>query len=346
MNHFRPVTIIGGGLAGLALGIALRQRQVPVTLHEAGSYPRHRVCGEFISGDGLAILKQLGLRKKILEAGARIARNAAFYFSNGKVLQRQLPRPALCLSRYKLDALMAEELGRMGGTLHLNSRHHGDMSFEGLVRATGRRVQIRADGWRWFGLKAHAGNVELQADLELHFIPNGYVGLCRLDFATVNVCGLFRTRQSLPTLGSQWKNAISGPEDSTLRLRLATAQWDESSFCAVAGLSFDRACPSRSLDCAVGDTMAVISPLAGNGMSMAMESASLAAGELEAYSKGTLNWNSACQRLNRLRKATFDSRLYQAWWLQRVLMTPGASGAFAVLARGFPLWPRLFFGTR
>jgi 2-polyprenyl-6-methoxyphenol hydroxylase-like FAD-dependent oxidoreductase len=41
--------IIGGGLAGLSLGIALRHRGLPVTIREAGHYPRHRVCGEFIT---------------------------------------------------------------------------------------------------------------------------------------------------------------------------------------------------------------------------------------------------------------------------------------------------------
>ena len=46
------LTIVGGGLAGLTLGIGLRQRGVPVTVYEAGRYPRHRVCGEFISGRG------------------------------------------------------------------------------------------------------------------------------------------------------------------------------------------------------------------------------------------------------------------------------------------------------
>ena len=46
----RTITIAGGGLAGLPLGIGLRRRGVPVTLLEAGTYPRHRVCGEFICG--------------------------------------------------------------------------------------------------------------------------------------------------------------------------------------------------------------------------------------------------------------------------------------------------------
>jgi 2-polyprenyl-6-methoxyphenol hydroxylase-like FAD-dependent oxidoreductase len=50
------VTIVGGGLAGLMLGIGLRQRGVPVTVWEAGRYPRHRACGEFISAGGHLLL--------------------------------------------------------------------------------------------------------------------------------------------------------------------------------------------------------------------------------------------------------------------------------------------------
>jgi len=50
MSGGRSVEVVGGGLAGLSLGLALRRRGVPVTVWEAGHYPRHRVCGEFITG--------------------------------------------------------------------------------------------------------------------------------------------------------------------------------------------------------------------------------------------------------------------------------------------------------
>ena len=57
----KEVTIVGGGLTGLSLGIALRRARVPVILHEAGQYPRHRVCGEFINGVGEETLARLGI---------------------------------------------------------------------------------------------------------------------------------------------------------------------------------------------------------------------------------------------------------------------------------------------
>src|SRR5580698_9395666 len=115
----RPVTIIGGGLAGLTLGIGLRQRDIPVTLYEASDYPRHRVCGEFISGRGQAVLDHLGLRPDFEKAGAIYAGTAMFVSGTAKSPVRKLTTPALCLSRYKMDALLAAKLRELGGELRV-----------------------------------------------------------------------------------------------------------------------------------------------------------------------------------------------------------------------------------
>ena len=74
----KPITIIGGGLAGVSLGIILRQRDVPTTLIEAGRYPRHRVCGEFISGAGGDVLRTLGL-DELMRDHAMSATDCAFF---------------------------------------------------------------------------------------------------------------------------------------------------------------------------------------------------------------------------------------------------------------------------
>jgi 2-polyprenyl-6-methoxyphenol hydroxylase-like FAD-dependent oxidoreductase len=188
----KPITIIGGGLAGLTLGIGLRQRGIPVAIWEAGHYPRHRVCGEFISGRGLDVLTRLGLLESLVQAGALRAQTASFHATRTRSPLRPLPSPALCLSRFTLDALLAQHFRDLGGELGEKQRWREDGCFEGLVRANGRRLQPLENGWRWFGLKVHARNVPLAADLEMHVLPGGYVGLCRLKDGAVNVCGLFR----------------------------------------------------------------------------------------------------------------------------------------------------------
>ena len=56
-----------------------------------------------------------------------------------------------------------------------NQRLRDSHLSEGIVRASGRRAQPVVDGWRWFGLKAHARNVRLKADLEMHLSPSAYL---------------------------------------------------------------------------------------------------------------------------------------------------------------------------
>ena len=155
MSAPKPIQIIGGGLAGLTLGIALRKKEIPVTICEAGNYPRHRVCGEFVSGRGLEILRMLGLNEKFLDAGAIEARSSVFFSENSKSPVRQLPSPALCLSRFAMDKLLADEFQRLGGELQAGARWQNNFS-DGTIRASGRKPQPTENGWRWFGLKAHA----------------------------------------------------------------------------------------------------------------------------------------------------------------------------------------------
>src|SRR6266568_3721640 len=113
----KPITIVGGGLAGLTLGIGLRQHGIPVTLSEAGHYPRHRVCGEFISGRGQETLARLGLRETLEQAGAVNADTAAFFSASRSTGPRPLPAQAICLSRFTLDTSLAEKFHELGGEL-------------------------------------------------------------------------------------------------------------------------------------------------------------------------------------------------------------------------------------
>jgi len=334
---------VGGGLAGLTLGIGLRQRDVPVIVWEAGRYPRHRVCGEFISGAGLDVLRKLGLLEELFRAGARSAGTVSLFSARLISRPMRLPHPAVCLSRFLLNHLLAQHFCKMGGELRENKRWHRQQASEGIVLSNGRRVQSDLNGWRWIGLKAHARGVTLDADLEMHSCPTGYVGLCQIADEIVNVCGLFRTRSALPNLGRDWPELLRGKRESLLHRRLRNAFFDESSFCSVSGLSLHPQRAGDSPACRIGDALTMIPPVTGNGMSLAFESAELALGPLAAYSHGGLDWTEAQQQIARACDETFSRRLAWATRLHRILLRPWCGRALSWMTATSPRIFRVLF---
>jgi menaquinone-9 beta-reductase len=342
----KPVTIVGGGLAGLTLGVGLRRRLVPVTIVESGHYPRHRVCGEFISGRGRSVLAELELENEILKAGAREAHNAAFFSPHLDGSLQSLPQPALCVSRFILDGLIAGEFRRLGGVLHERTVWREGFG-QGIVRGTGRRGKPVVRGWRWIGLKVHARRVSMTADLELHLRPAGYVGVCRLNNDEANICGLFRARLAEPDLARTWRCWLTGPEGSPLHERLRESEFLEDSFCSVAGLMIEPRSASYHPECCIGDALTMIAPLTGNGMSMAFESAAIAIAPLEAYSRGDLSWEEARRQIAVECDATFRQRLCWGRWLQAAALCNGLSDALVWFGNHSPgLWTSMFQRTR
>jgi menaquinone-9 beta-reductase len=347
MPSLRPITIVGGGLAGLTLGIGLRQKGVPVSVHEAGHYPRHRVCGEFISGRGQEVLERLGLRECFIQAGTVFARTGAFFLGERGSRVRPLPAPALCLSRFTMDALLAAHFQRLGGELREGQRWRQEDFGDGVVRASGRRLQPRASGWRWFGLKVHARNVPLAADLEMHGAQRGYVGFCRLRDGEVNVCGLFRRPAAGNESALPWRELLRGQAGSPLRQRMAEAELDEACYCAVAGLSLRHQRAAALSECCIGDALTMIPPVTGNGMSMAFEAAELATAPVAAYSRGEISWAQARETIARACDAAFAQRLAWARWLQWMMFTPLLrTGLGSVALKSELLWRTMFARTR
>jgi menaquinone-9 beta-reductase len=347
MPGLKSMTIVGGGLAGLTLGIGLRQRGVPVTIHEAGNYPRHRVCGEFISGRGQVTLARLGLRELFDHAGAVSAQTIAFFSATKSTPPHRLPSPALCLSRFTLDHVLAKKFRELGGELLEGKRTPAENAGEGVIRATGRRAETNPGGPRWFGLKIHARNVTSVADLEMHVSAQGYVGVCNLGGGEVNICGLFRKRADEGGEAKGGQELLRGQPGSHLRTRLASAEFDEGSFCAIAGLSLrPQQAASRTGICA-GDAITMIPPVTGNGMSMAFESAELAVAPLAAWSRGKISWSEAWHKIAHDCDAAFARRLAWAKWLQRLILTPSLQNPLVLLAaRSDWFWRIAFERTR
>ncbi len=50
------LTVIGGGPAGSCAAITAHRAGASVLLLERGRFPRHKVCGEFVSAEALGLL--------------------------------------------------------------------------------------------------------------------------------------------------------------------------------------------------------------------------------------------------------------------------------------------------
>jgi 2-polyprenyl-6-methoxyphenol hydroxylase-like FAD-dependent oxidoreductase len=344
----KPITIVGGGLSGLFLGIQLRRHGVPVQIKEAGHYPRHRVCGEFIHGQGLQLLRQHELVPILERAGARWARTTRFFSRDHADCVKILPSPALCLSRYDLDRVLASHFIENGGKLECGIRIPASTSDEeGMVIATGRSPRTHRSGWQWFGLKCHARGVALDADLEMFFMPNGYVGLCRLGQDKVNVCGLFRKKPGRQEHPIHPEETLRGPPGSILYERLANASFDDASSCSVAGLDMSAHRARQRSGCRIGDAITMIPPLTGNGMSMAFESATMAVESLLDYSMNRRAWSNTKTAIADRIDSAYKSRLRWASLFQNLLFTAwGQNVLLGICSRSHSVWRQAFQLTR
>ena len=323
-----PIEIIGGGLAGLSLGLALRREGVPVTLHEAGNYPRHRVCGEFITGLDAATIARLGIAPVLHDALRHD--EVAWFIGGGAPRVQRLPAPALGISRHVLDARLAQAFVGSGGVLHTRSRVTDDDDREGRVHATGRR---RAADPRWVGLKLHVRDLPLTRDLEMHLGNQCYVGLSRIEHGAVNACGLFRRRALARRGPALFFDYLRAAGLDALATRLDAARVDGDSFCAVAALDFDRRFAAEPTRIALGDAGAMIPPFTGNGMAMAFQSAALALDPLLAYARSEARWADACADTHAALRDRFRVRLASAGALHSFLLRPRRQRWFAALSR-------------
>jgi flavin-dependent dehydrogenase len=283
----------------------------------------------------------------LMKGGARPAATAAFFLENRSLPVRTLPRPAFCISRFKLDRILAESFCKAGGVLRSETRWPEKEFGEGVVRATGRRAQAMERAWRWFGVKAHVVNVSLAADLEMHFLTDGYVGLCRISDDEVNVCGLFRRRKGDSGERQDPADRLRGKPGSSLYQRLSSARWNHGSFCTVGGLSLRSRRAAELQGFCVGDALTMIAPVTGNGMSMAFESAGLAVEPLTDYARGDSGWGEAKKKHAVQCDASFGRRLRWSALVQRALfLRPFRQFILPAVLRSESNWRLLFNLTR
>jgi len=321
-----PITIIGGGLSGLALGGALQRAGVSTTIREAGTYPRHRVCGEFIAGLDGNDATSLDLQPCLEDA--RLLSSVAWFHHDQQICRHRLPKSALGLSRLQLDARLADRFETAGGNLQTGKRVSGDTDCPGTIWTTGHRPTHAP----YLGLKAHVRGLALSADLEMHLVDWGYVGLCRASGDAVNVSGLFKRRSIQHRSASILRDYITVCGVSLLGDALTSSEILAESCSAVAGLDY-KSTPSTGPELALGDAWQIVPPFTGGGMAAALVSAAEAIDPILRYTRGEVDWPRTVHKVRLRLRRRLRVRMRMARLIHPFLLNPERQPLSVAMAR-------------
>src|SRR5579863_3779458 len=103
----RAIQVVGGGPAGAMAALAGLRGGAAVRIFEKSAFPRHKVCGEFLSPAIATLLRRAGCETDFLRLGPAILREMQLHFG-ARTVRHRLPEPAYGLSRYELDRLLLQ----------------------------------------------------------------------------------------------------------------------------------------------------------------------------------------------------------------------------------------------
>ena len=292
------VFVIGGGVAGCAAAIALSRKGRSVTLIEREDTPRHKVCGEFLSGEALEDLRALGINVAALGA---VPIDYVRLAAARRAAEAPLPFPAASLTRKTLDtALIAEaiaagvrvERGRSVQALNRTTTGMWQLRLDDdticetptVFLATGKhdlRGHARPkDPQRWVAFKmyyrlAPAQAAELARASELMLYPGGYGGIQPVEGGIANLCWVVQ-QGYLARAGHRWDNFLVKMQQDCphLTMRLAGAERLLDKPIAITHIPYGhiRRTTENGLYC-LGDQAAVIPSFTGDGISIALHTA-------------------------------------------------------------------------
>jgi len=351
------VCIIGGGLAGLALSIDLQKRGIQVLVIEKGNYPRHKVCGEYISMESFNYLNEIC--PKLVDW--RLPRMSQFKLTSTSVLEfkTNLDLGGFGISRYLLEELLFMEAQKLGVVFMLHTKalsimeHEnnyqintgsGTVSADIVCNATGRKSNVKSkvengftNSTNYIGFKYH---VILKRDInfiEIHNFPGGYCGISAIEDDKTCLCYIVNAKKL-----KQVNNSIAELEKTVLNQNKHLKKiFNAADFLfkeplSISGINFNIKKPVDDDTFYLGDAAGCIAPVTGNGMSMALRSASVLAKHLDTYFNENVSKTELRDNYANFWDHEFATRVKHSRYFQKLSEYPVFSNVSIGLFKTFP----------
>ena len=303
------IIVIGGGLAGLCNAIHLSKMGKKVLLIEKNEYPKHKVCGEYISNEVLPYLDFLEVNP--FDFGAVRINKFQLSTTKSNIISAKLPLGGFGISRYTLDLVLSEKAKENGvmilqdtvldvtflkDVFQVETKQNSIFTSKIAIGAFGKRSLLDVKMGRNFiqkkspylGVKIHVKGDFKEDLVALHNFKGGYCGVSKVENNAINLCYI----TNYATF-KQYKNIEDFQEQVVFKNNYLKEIFHSSEALfekplSISQISFETKKPVENHILMCGDSAGMIHPLCGNGMSMAIQSAQLASKLILNYFNGKI----------------------------------------------------------
>ena len=350
--------IVGGGLAGLSSAIHLAKAKLSVVVIEKNSYPRHKVCGEYISNEVLPYLYFLDI--DVFKLGAKSIHKFQLSTTKGQLISSELPLGGFGISRFCLDHALAnkaidsgvaliqdtvEDIRFVDDVFFIDTKSSQQYSAKIVIGAYGKRSNLDVKLNRKFmqtkspylAVKMHVKGDFPNDMVALHNFEGGYCGVSKVENDHINLCYITNLKSF-----KEYKDIQEFQEKVVFSNRYLRAVFSEAipvfeKPLTISQISFEAKDPIENHIIMCGDTAALIHPLCGNGMSMAIRSAQIASNLIVQYFNSEIPNRKALEnQYLREWNAAFKSRLKTGRVVAELFNQPQISEVMMQALKWFP----------
>jgi len=352
------VIIVGGGLAGLTSAVHLSKKGLTVLLIEKNEYPKHKVCGEYISNEVLPYLKALGFNP--FDYGAKNIVDFTLSTPKSSYVSTKLPGGGFGISRYCIDWELSKKAKQYGAKIlheivtdiqfdndqfevftNQDKQYRAELVIGSFGKRSNLDVKMNRDFIQksspFLGVKAHyIGNFPDDA-VGLHNFKGGYCGVSKVENDLINICYIanYKSFKRYKNIDDFQTKVLS--QNTYLKEVFDTYELAFEKPLTISQVSFSAKQPVENHILMCGDSAGMIHPLAGNGMSMAIRAAQMASLQILKFKSGEITSRADLEtQYTEIWNKEFSSRLKSGHIIARLFSLGLFSEFIMLFLKAFP----------